>query len=230
MRHQSSGLVRPPCPAHSGASAGFPQCEDEPFMSHSAEPDPSPAVVASFKPSRTVVLIGLMGSGKSSVGRKLAHRLALPFRDADSEIEHAAGLSIPEIFATHGEAYFRDGERRVIARLLDEPPHILATGGGAYMDPRTRAAIAEKGLSIWLRVDLDELVRRTARRNHRPLLNQGDPRQILANLMEQRYPVYADANLTVDGGAGDVDEMVDRVLAALIAYSTSADTAPAHSE
>jgi shikimate kinase len=230
MRRQSSGLVRPPSPAHSGAIAEFPQCEDEPFMSHSAEPDPSPSVVASFTPARTVVLIGLMGSGKSSVGRKLAQRLALSFRDADSEIEHAAGLSIPEIFATHGEAYFRDGERRVIARLLDEPPHILATGGGAYMDSRTRAAIAAKGLSIWLRVELDELVRRTARRNHRPLLNQGDPRQILASLMEQRYPVYADADITVDGGAGDVDEMVDRVLAALIAYSNCAKTAPAHSE
>lgn len=168
-----------------------------------------------------------MGSGKSSVGRKLAHRLALPFRDADSEIEHAAGLSIPEIFATHGEAYFRDGERRVIARLLDEPVHILATGGGAFMDSRTRSAIAAKGTSIWLRVELDELVRRTARRNHRPLLNQGDPRQILAGLMEQRYPVYAEADIVVDGGAGDVDDMVDRVLAALMAHKSLTLPTPA---
>ena len=199
-------------------------------MSHSAEPDPSVPDAASFKPSRTVVLVGLMGSGKSSVGRKLAHRLALPFRDADIEIEHAAGLSIPEIFATHGEAYFRDGERRVIARLLEEPVHILATGGGAFMDARTRAAIVAKGISIWLRVELDELVRRTARRNHRPLLNQGEPRQILAGLMEVRYPVYAGADIIVDGGAGDVDEMVDRVLAALMAYTPAADAATAHNE
>ncbi len=187
-------------------------------MRHAADPDPSPAPDRRFVPDRTVVLVGLMGSGKSSVGRRLAQRLGLPFRDADTEIEAAAGLSIPEIFTTHGEAYFRDGERRVIARLLDEPVHVLATGGGAFMDARTRAAIGARGISIWLRVDLDELVRRTARRNHRPLLNQGDPRQILATLMQQRYPVYEQAELVVDGGAGDVEEMTDRVLAALAAH------------
>jgi shikimate kinase len=108
--------------------------------------------------------------------------------------------------------------------------HILATGGGAFMDARTRAAIAAKGISIWLRVELDELVRRTARRNHRPLLNQGEPRQILAGLMEVRYPVYAGADIIVDGGAGDVDEMVDRVLAALMAYTPAADAAAVHNE
>ncbi len=195
-------------------------------MARSTDPDSASARSGRFVPPRTVVLVGLMGSGKSSVGRRLAQRLALPFRDADIEIEQAAGQTIPEIFATHGEAHFRDGERRVIARLLDEPVHVLATGGGAFMDTRTREAIAERGIAIWLRVDLDELVRRTARRNHRPLLNQGDPRQILAGLMEQRYPVYAEADITVDGGAGDVEEMTERVLKALTAYCQSKFPAP----
>ncbi|MCK6441317.1 shikimate kinase [Elstera cyanobacteriorum] len=195
-------------------------------MARSTDPDSASARQGRFVPARTVVLVGLMGSGKSSVGRRLAQRLALPFRDADIEIEQAAGQTIPEIFATHGEAHFRDGERRVIARLLEEPVHVLATGGGAFMDARTREAITARGISIWLRVDLDELVRRTARRNHRPLLNQGDPRQILAGLMEQRYPVYADADITVDGGAGDVEEMTERVLKALTAYCQSQFPAP----
>lgn len=138
-----------------------------------------------------------MGAGKSSVGRRLATRLGAEFRDADVEIERAAGLTIEEIFARHGEAAFREGEQRVIGRLLEEPPHVLATGGGAFIQPSIREAVARRGVSVWLQADLEELVRRTARRTHRPLLRQGDPRAVLARLMEQRAPIYALADLTV---------------------------------
>lgn len=164
---------------------------------------------------RTVVLVGLMGAGKSAVGRRLAQRLSLPFVDADQEIEQAAGCTIEEIFQRHGEAHFRDGERRVIQRLLEQPPHVLATGGGAFMDAQTRAAIAARAVSVWLRADLDLLVERTSRRQNRPLLNRGDPRQILQKLMTDRYPVYAEADVCVDSSAGPPEEMVDRVIDAL---------------
>ena len=167
-----------------------------------------------WRPDRTIVLVGLMGAGKSSVGRRLATRLGVAFRDADTEIERAAGMTIEEIFTRHGEAYFRDGEQRVIARLLEEPPHVLATGGGAFIDPRVREAIAERGVSVWLKADLDELVRRTARRTHRPLLRQGDPRAVLARLLEQRGPIYALADLAVASEA-TADLTTSAVLAAL---------------
>ncbi len=163
---------------------------------------------------RTIVLVGLMGAGKSSVGRRLAAKLGVEFRDADVEIERAAGLTIEEIFARHGEAAFRDGEQRVISRLLEEPPHVLATGGGAFVDPRIREAIAARGVSVWLKADLDELVRRTARRTHRPLLRQGEPRVVLARLLEQRAPVYALADLTVASEA-TADMTTNSVLAAV---------------
>ena len=166
-------------------------------------------------PERTLVLVGLMGAGKSCIGRRLAQRLGLPFVDADSEIEAAAGCSIEEIFQRHGEAYFRDGERRVIQRLLEQPVMVLATGGGAFMDPRTREAIAERGLSIWLKAELGLLVKRTARKANRPLLKRGDPREILARLIEQRHPVYAQADITVVSDDGPPDAAVDRILAAL---------------
>lgn len=165
---------------------------------------------------RHIVLIGLMGAGKSCVGRRLASRLGWDFVDADSEIETAAGCSIPEIFERHGERSFRDGERRVIARLLAaEQPQVIATGGGAYMDADTRAAIAHAGLSIWLRADLDVLVRRTARRDNRPLLKKDNPRGVLKRLIEERYPVYAQADLTVDSADGPLEASVTRVLEAL---------------
>lgn len=167
------------------------------------------------RPRRSLVLVGLMGAGKSCIGRKLAQRLDLPFHDADSEIERAAGCSIAEIFAEHGEAYFRDGERRVIARLLDEPLQVLATGGGAYVDPRTRAAIAERAIAIWLRADLELLVRRTARKTHRPLLRNGNPRETLARLMAERYPLYAEADVAVDSDDGPPEATVERILALL---------------
>lgn len=165
---------------------------------------------------KPVVLVGLMGAGKSAVGRRLAARLGIPLIDADAEIEKAAGCTISEIFERDGEESFRDGERRVIARLLDsEPVHVLATGGGAFVDPETRALIRNKGISLWLRADLDVLFERVNRRSHRPLLKTADPKGTLAALMEKRYPVYAEADITVESGDGPIGAMVDKVLAAL---------------
>ena len=180
-----------------------------------------------FKLPRSVVLVGLMGAGKSCIGRRLASRLGVEFHDADAEIEQAAGCSIQDIFEVHGEAAFRDGEKRVIARLLAQPPHVLATGGGAFIDPDTRAIIAERGISIWLRADLGLMLQRTGRRNNRPLLKRGDPRQILQNLIDERYPVYAQADLTVDSVDGPPDLTLARVLAALEAYFESHSVGPA---
>ncbi len=164
---------------------------------------------------RNIVLVGLMGAGKSCIGRRLANRLGVEFLDADVEIEKAAGCSIQEIFDAHGEEAFRDGERRVIERLLGDGPRVIATGGGAFMDPRTREAIGNLAVSVWLRADLDLLVRRTARRHHRPLLRRGKPREILSDLMELRYPVYAEADLVVDSQDGPPEETVNRVMTAL---------------
>jgi shikimate kinase len=175
-----------------------------------------------FVPRRTIVLVGLMGAGKSKVGRRLALRLGLPFSDSDPEIEAAAGETIEEIFANRGEQVFRDGERRVIARLLAQPVHVLATGGGAFMDPMTRSLIARRGVSLWLRADLDTLVARVLRRNDRPLLKRGNPREILAELIERRHPIYAEADLTVDSGAGSPEVTVNRVIAALAACPLAA--------
>ncbi len=164
---------------------------------------------------RTIVLVGLMGAGKSCIGRRLAARLGLPFRDADAEIERAAGCSVEDIFELHGETAFREGENRVICRLLDEAPHVLATGGGAFMHPKTRAAIGDRAISVWLRADLELMLKRTGRRNHRPLLKRGDPRKILSDLMAQRYPVYGEADLVVDSVDGPPEVTVERVVAAL---------------
>ena len=170
-----------------------------------------------FAPSRAIVLVGLMGAGKSKVGRRLALRLGLPFFDSDREIETAAGETIEEIFANRGERVFREGERRVIARLLAQPVHVLATGGGAFMDPATRELVARRGVSLWLRADLDVLVSRVLRRSNRPLLKQGDPRVILAELIERRYPLYAEADVVVDSGEGSPEATVTRAIAALTA-------------
>jgi shikimate kinase len=170
-----------------------------------------------FGPSRTIVVVGLMGAGKSKVGRRLALRLGLPFFDSDPEIETAAGETIEEIFANRGERVFREGERRVIARLLAQPVHVLATGGGAFMDPATRELVARRGVSLWLRADLDVLVSRVLRRSNRPLLKQGDPRVILAELIERRYPLYAEADVVVDSGEGSPEATVTRAIAALAA-------------
>jgi shikimate kinase len=164
---------------------------------------------------RTIVLVGLMGAGKSAIGRRLAARLGLPFVDADREIESAAGCTIEEIFERYGEPAFRAGERRVILRLLADPVHVLATGGGAFMDAEIRAAVKAHGISVWLRADLELLVRRVSRRTDRPLLKGGDVRQILERLMALRYPVYAEADVAVDSRDGPPEAMVDAVIAAL---------------
>ncbi len=165
---------------------------------------------------KTIVLVGLMGAGKSCIGKRLAAALGLPFVDADREIEAAAGgCSISDIFALHGEKVFRDGERRVIQRLLGNPIHVLATGGGAFMDPSTRALVKEKALSVWLKAELEQLLKRVGRRNDRPLLRDVDPRQKLTELMETRYPVYAEADLTVESADGPPDITVQRVLRAV---------------
>jgi shikimate kinase len=158
-----------------------------------------------------------MGAGKSKIGRRLAARLNLPFFDSDQEIEAAAGESIDEIFANRGEQVFRDGERRVIARLLAQPVHVLASGGGAFMDPATRRLIGERGVSLWLRADLDVLVARVSRRNNRPLLKSGNARAILATLIEQRHPVYAEADVVVDSGEGSPEVTVSRAISTLAA-------------
>jgi shikimate kinase len=164
---------------------------------------------------RSIVLIGLMGAGKTAVGRRLANRLDLPFIDADTEIEVAAGASISEIFAEHGEAYFRQGERKVIARLLAGGPQVLATGGGAYMNPETRAAIKARGLSVWLKADIKVLLKRVGRRGNRPLLTGGDPEKVMKKLMEERYPVYAEADMTVESRDVPHDVIVSAVIDAL---------------
>jgi shikimate kinase len=173
------------------------------------------AAASGLEPRRSIVLVGLMGAGKTKIGRRLATRLGLPFFDSDEEIETAAGETIEEIFANRGEAVFRDGERRVIARLLSGPVHVLATGGGAFMDPATRRIIAQRGVSVWLRADLDVLFARVSRRSNRPLLKTPDPRGVLAELIERRYPIYAEADLTIDSSDGPPDATAGRAIAAL---------------
>lgn len=148
--------------------------------------------------SRSIVLVGLMGCGKSSIGKRLAARLGLPFVDADEEIETVAAKSISEIFADHGEEFFRDRERKVIGRLLSQGPQVLATGGGAYMHPETRAAISANGICVWLKADLCVLMRRVSKRDTRPLLKTPNPEATMQKLMEARYPVYALADLVVE--------------------------------
>ena len=164
---------------------------------------------------RSVALVGMMGVGKTSVGRRLAARLGLPFRDADAEIERDAGCSVAEMFARDGEAAFRRRERRVIGRLLTDGPTVLATGGGAFMDAETRRAMRGKAVSIWLRCDLALLLRRLAACTDRPLLRDGDPAEILRRLMALRHPVYAEADLAFDSMDEDPDETTARVHAAL---------------
>ena len=158
---------------------------------------PQEAEIATALGRRSVVLVGMMGAGKSTIGRRLAARLRLPFLDADIEIETAAGMSIPDIFETRGEPDFRDGEARVIARLLDGGPQVLATGGGAFMHPQSREAIRAKGISIWLKADYDVLMKRIKRRSDRPMLKTEDPGETLRRLMQERDPVYAEADVTV---------------------------------
>ena len=161
---------------------------------------------------RPLVLVGLMGVGKSTVGRRLANALGRSFVDADEEIERAADRSVGEIFETHGEAYFRDGERRVIARLMEEGHGVIATGGGAFVDAETRSLVLEKGVAVWLDCDLDMLVERTSRKDTRPLLKTGDPREILRDLKERRAPAYAEAPIHVVTDSGPHEATVLRIL------------------
>jgi shikimate kinase len=164
---------------------------------------------------RSIVLVGMMGAGKSSVGRRLAQRLGLPFADADIEIENAAGMTIPEIFATRGEPEFREGERRVILRLLAQGPMVLATGGGAFMNTETRAAIEREGVSVWLRAEFEVLMRRVRKRSNRPLLQTADPEGTLRRLMAERYPVYAQSDVTVQSRDVPHDTVVDEIIQGL---------------
>jgi shikimate kinase len=186
---------------------------------------PEPALLAALG-ARSVVLVGMMGAGKSSIGRRLATRLNIPFVDADAEIEKAAGMSIPDIFAAHGEPDFRAGEARVIVRLLDGGPQVLATGGGAFMNPDTRAAIGAKGVSIWLNADFDTLMRRIKRRHDRPLLHTDDPAATLQQLIDVRYPVYRLADFTVQSREVPHDKIVDEIVDVLAAGPLPRGPAP----
>lgn len=165
---------------------------------------------------RTVALVGMMGAGKSSVGRRLAERLAVPFRDADAEIEASAGCTISDIFQHYGEQAFRDGERKVILRLLREPPHVLATGGGALLDASTRANLAEHAVSVWLRAPVDVLLSRVGRRDTRPLLKNGSPRETLTRLLAEREPLYAQCAIVVDVADEPHGAAVARIVSALV--------------
>ncbi len=184
------------------------------------------SVASALVVDRPIVLVGLMGAGKTTVGRRLAASLRLPFVDADEEIEKAAGLKIAEIFAMHGEEEFRRGERRVIARLLHGPPQVLATGGGAFMNDETRALVLAHATSVWLRADLDVLMRRVEKRDNRPLLKQGDPRATMERLMAERYPIYGEADLVVDSNNGPHASAVTAVIRALAARAAVAGAAP----
>ena len=173
-----------------------------------AESGPESVVVRALG-GRSIVLVGMMGAGKSSIGRRLASRLGIPFIDADAEIESAAGMTIPEIFEKHGEPYFRAGEARVIARLLDNGPQVLATGGGSVMDPQTRALIGQKGISIWLKADIDVLLKRTKRRNDRPLVEK------IKDLLPVREPIYAQADIIIQSRDEPHDTIIDEIMSEL---------------
>ena len=173
------------------------------------------ATIVAALGARSVVLIGMMGAGKSSIGRRLASELGITFVDADTEIEKAAGMSIPEMFEFKGEEYFRSGEARVIARLLDCGPQVLATGGGAFMNAQTRALVRDRGVSIWLKADLEVLLRRVKRRTDRPLLKDNDPAVTLTRLLEQRDPVYAEADVTIQSRDVPHETIMSEIIAAL---------------
>jgi shikimate kinase len=170
---------------------------------------------------RSIVLVGLMGAGKSTIGRRLALKLGLPFVDADAEIEQAAGKSIADIFREHGEAYFREGERKVIARLLESGAQVLATGGGAYMNEETRRTIARLGISVWLKADISLLMKRVRRRDDRPLLRAEDPEEVMRKLMETRYPVYGEADIIVESRDVPHGSIVSDVIRALADHERS---------
>ncbi len=183
-----------------------------------SNPRPQSGPLRTALGTRSIVMVGLMGCGKTSVGRRVAHHLGLPFIDADAAIEEAAGKTIKEIFDEHGEAYFRDGERRVIARLLRTAPQVLATGGGAYLNAETRGRIAETGVAVWLKAELPVLMRRVMKRQNRPLLRSADPEAVMRGLMEARYPTYAEAPVIVESRDISHDAMAGIVIEALAAH------------
>ncbi len=186
----------------------------------------SEAAIVAALGARSVVLVGMMGAGKSSIGRRLAARLGIPFADADNEIEIAAGMSIPDIFSTYGEPDFRAGETRVIARMLENGPQVLATGGGAFMNQDTRNAVRAHGISVWLKAEFDVLMRRIKRRQDRPMLKTDDPGETLRALMEERYPVYAQADITIQSREVPHEKIVDEIVSALAARLTPNVGAP----
>lgn len=200
---------------HDAHDKGNPDCGD--FQTLYTE-----AMTRTALNKHSIVLIGLMGAGKTTVGRRLAAAMNRPFQDADHEIERAAGRSVSEIFDDFGEAAFRDGERRVIARLLDEKPMVLALGGGAFVDPETRALVKAKAVSIWLQADVETLAARVSRRDTRPLLRDGDPLEILQRLLTAREPAYAEADICIDASAGTHQATADAIFDALKAWEKSA--------
>ena len=187
---------------------------------------PHDAEISAALGKRCVVLIGMMGAGKSTIGRRMAARLRLPFVDADTEIEQAAGMSIPDIFETHGEPHFRDGEARVIARLLEAGPSVLATGGGAFMRENTRNRIRDKAVSIWLKADADTILKRVKRRADRPLLQTADPAATIGRLIEERHPVYQLADITIASREVLHEKIVEECITALRAVLCGGNQTP----
>lgn len=196
-------------------------------MTDSSKYDDNVAAILANLNNRSIVLIGLMGAGKTTIGRRLAKKLKMPFADADTEIEKAAGKTVREIFEEHGEQYFRDGERRVIDRLLHEHPRVLATGGGAYMNATTRTTIADNGISVWLKADFDLLMKRVRKRFNRPLLKTDDPEKVMRKLIEERYPVYGEANIVVESKDVPHDQIVAACMDTLERHLCGKETAPA---
>ena len=196
-------------------------------MTETSTPDDNIATIVSRLDGRSIVLIGLMGAGKTTIGRRLAKKLNMPFADADTEIEKAAGKTVPEIFEEHGEQYFRDGERRVIDRLLHETPRVLATGGGAYMSEATRTAIADKAISVWLKADFELLMKRVRKRSNRPLLQTDDPEAVMHNLINERYPVYAGSDIMVESKDVPHDQIVAACIETLASHLRQKETASA---
>jgi shikimate kinase len=190
-----------------------------------APASPQDAKIAAALGARSIVLIGMMGAGKSTIGRRLAARLRLPFLDADVEIEAAAGMSIPDIFETHGEPHFRDGEARVIARLLDSGPAVIATGGGAFMREETRNRIRDKAVSIWLKAEAEIIMRRVRRRADRPLMQTPDPAATVDRLLGEREPVYQNADITIWSRDVPHEKIVDECIEALHAKLCGGATA-----
>ncbi|MEQ8666084.1 MAG: shikimate kinase [Rhodospirillales bacterium] len=191
---------------------------------------PDPDMLREYLGTRSIVLVGLMGAGKTSVGRRLAQTLGLPFVDADQEIEEAAGCTIEDFFELYGEPAFREGEERVIERLLSNGPQVLSTGGGAFMSPTTRQSVTKSGISVWLKADLDTLLKRTSRRNDRPLLKGNSPKETLRRLIDERYPVYAESDVTIESSTESVEASAKLAIRAIADYLEGLSSIPADNQ